>query len=215
MINNITSMDLRPQMSVAKAMPSIGRSMMPPILGFKTPVTKEKATIRVKKISRRDNIIIPGEIEDDYVDIVEEEIDTSPGSAGEYSSGNFFITQKIISPPVKRKLKYLKHCYIIDYIQSPKPRCGMGTNAIKQLAEKAMFDSRAQGRIVTFSAPMVKEASPALFFYKLGFRFTDPKANENMEECLIKKIPDIPAQIGMMYLPKAQLHKLLRYGELF
>ena len=78
-----------------------------------------------------------------------------------------------------------------------------------------MFDSRAQGRIVTFSAPMVKEMSPAMFFYKLGFRFTSPEANKYMEECLAQNMPDIPAQTGMMYLPRNQLHKLLRYGELF
>ena len=78
-----------------------------------------------------------------------------------------------------------------------------------------MFDSKADGRIVTFSAPMTKESSPALFFYTLGFRFTSPEANQYMEECIIKKIPDIPAQVGMMYLPKSRLHKLLRYGELF
>ena len=78
-----------------------------------------------------------------------------------------------------------------------------------------MFDTRAQGRIVTYSVPMIKEMSPALFFYKLGFRFTSPEANQYMEECLAKKMPDIPAQTGMMFLPKANLHKLLRYGEMF
>ena len=209
-------MDFRPQMSVAKAMPSVTSMAMPPILGFKTPVLKEKATMRVKKIKRSDNIIIPGEIEDNYVDIVEEEIDNSSGYGGANLSGNFFASPMLFSPPPTiRKTKFLKNCYIIDYIQSPKARCGMGTNAVKQLAEKAMFDNRAEGRIVTFSAPLVKEASPALFFYKLGFRFIDPKANEVMEECLRKNIPDIPAQIGMMYLPKNHLHKLLRYGEMF
>ena len=91
----------------------------------------------------------------------------------------------------------------------------MGTEAVKALAEKAMFDPRANGRIVTFSAPVWKESSPALFFYKLGFRFIEKGANEYMEDCLIKKIPDIPPQIGMMYLPKNNLHRLLRYGELF
>ena len=78
-----------------------------------------------------------------------------------------------------------------------------------------MFDNRTEGRIVTFSAPVVKESSPALFFYKLGFRFTEPDANAYMEECISKNTPDIPAQIEMMYLPKAKLHKLLRYGEMF
>lgn len=223
MINNIASMDMRPQLAaVAKATPSLTSMGMPPILGFKTPEVKEKAIIRVKKIKRGDNIIIPGEIDDDYVDIVEEEIAGARGNTAqpsEYSmsGGNFFTSPTLLSPtpPPKRRIKYLKHCYIIDYIQSPKPGCGAGTEAIQQLAEKAMFDSRAEGRIVTFSAPLVKEASPAMFFYKLGFRFTDPTANAFMDECLRKNMPDIPAQIGMMYLPKNRLHKLLHYGEKF
>lgn len=209
MINNITGMDLRPQVSVAKATPSVTSFSMPAILGFKTPQLNQKATLRVKKIKRGDNIAIPGEIDDDYVDIVEENINSDSGGT------NFFIGQSLVSPTYKYKVKYLKNCYIIDYIQSPKAHCGLGTEAIKNLAEKAMFDPKAEGRIVTFSAPMLKESSPALFFYKLGFRFTSPEANKYMEECLIKKIPDIPAQTGMMYLPKSRLQKLLRYGELF
>ena len=209
MINNITTMDTRPQMAVAKPMQSISSMGMPPILGFKTPPLKEKATIRVTKVKRGDNLIITGEIDDDYVDIVEEEINLSPNSGGNFFSGPQFV------PKIKKKFKYLKNCYLIDFIQSPKTRCGLGTEAIKNLAEKAMFDSRAQGRIVTFSAPMVKEMSPAMFFYKLGFRFTSPEANKYMEECLAQNMPDIPAQTGMMYLPRNQLHKLLRYGELF
>ena len=117
--------------------------------------------------------------------------------------------------PEKKKTKYLKHCYVIDYILSPVQRRGLGTEAIKSLAEKAFFDKRTEGRIVTFSTPIVKESSPAIFFYKLGFRFVDPSANEYIKECLAKNIPDIPAQSGMMYLPRTHLQKLLRYGELF
>ncbi len=220
MINNITGMDLRPQISVAKATPSLTSMSMPAILGFKTPQLKEKATLRVKKIKRGDNIIIPGEIDDDYVDIVEEEVEYK-GKYSKYAQnsgdGNFFAeTSGLFIPKTyKRKTKYLKNCYIIDYIQSPKPKSGLGTEAVKQLAERAMFDSRAEGRIVTFSAPIMKESSPAMFFYKLGFRFTDPVCNEVMEECLRNNMPDIPAQIGMMYLPKSRLNKLLHYGELF
>ena len=218
MINNITTMDMRPQMSVAKAQQSVTSMSMPPILGFKTPQLKEKANIRVKKIKRGDNIIIPGEIDDDYVDIVEEEIVSKSAIYQSTNGDNFFSlgTSTLFKPPkIKKTTKYLKNCYIIDYIQAPKQRCGLGSAAIKQLAEKAMFDSKAEGRIVTFSAPIVRDSSPALFFYKLGFRFTEPECNEVMEECLRKDMPDLPAQIGMMYLPKNRLHKLLRYGELF
>ena len=210
MINNITNVDTRlqqQQVSVAKATPSMVSVSTPPILGFKTHLIKEKATLRVKKFKRSDNIVIVGEIDDDYVDIVEEDLMKNSPPQGQF---NFFQLQ-----PEKKKTAFLKNCYVIDYIQSPKPRCGLGTEAVKGLAEKAFFDKRAEGRIVTFSAPLIKEASPAMFFYKLGFRFVNPEQNDYMEECLKKKIPDIPVQIGMMYLPKAKLHKLLTYGDLY
>lgn len=215
MINNISNVDTRlQQTSVVRTAQSQFSVSTPPVIGFKTPFLKEKATIRVKKFKRSDNIVIVGDIDDDYVDIVEEDINNS----GSYQSGsdsggeiiNFFN-------PINRKhkVKYLKHCYVIDYIQSPRQHNGLGTEALKILAEKAMFDSRTEGRIVTYSSPVWKESSPALFFYKLGFRFMERAGNEYMEECLAKKIPDIPPQIGMMYLPKSNLHKLLRYGDLF
>ncbi len=206
MINNITNVDSQINLAVAKTKASTVSVSMPPIIGFKTPNLKQKAQIRIKKIKRSDNIVIPGDIDDDYVDIVEDNL-LEKAPEGEF---NFFQLE-----PKKRKTAFLKNCYIIDYIQSPKQRCGLGTEAVKSLAEKAMFDPRAEGRIVTFSAPVWKESSPALFFYKLGFRFVEKGANEYMEECLIKKVPDIPPQIGIMYLPKNNLHRLLRYGELF
>ncbi|MBE7702546.1 MAG: GNAT family N-acetyltransferase [Cyanobacteria bacterium SIG28] len=209
MINNITTnVDTRmqQQMSVMKANPSHVSVATPPILAFKTIPTKEKATLRTKKFKRSDGIVIIGEMDESYLDIVEEDFKSQMANP----SFNFFQLQ-----PQKKKTAYLKDCYVIDYIQSPKHRCGLGTEAIKALAEKAMFDKKIEGRIVTFSAPVWKESSPALFFYKLGFRFTIPQANQYMEECLIKNVPDIPAQLGMMYLPKNNLHKLLRYGELF
>ena len=207
MINNISNVDTRLPMSVAKTTASAVTIPPPPILGFKNVATKKKATLRVKKITRKDNIIIVGDIEDDYVDIVE-----SVQTDKQIMRSNFNFFQ--LQPEIK-KTKFLKNCYVIDYIQSPTPKCGLGTEAIKGLAEKAMFDPKADGRIVTFSAPVWKESSPALFFYKLGFRFTDNYGNEYMEECLRKNTIDIPAHIGMMYLPKRNIHKLLRYGELF
>ena len=209
MINNITGVDFHlQQMNVNKTSQSLVSLTTPPILSLKTPTLKEKATLRVKKFKRGDNIIIAGNIDDDYVDIVEEEENNSGGHEQEH---NFFL----LNPTTKKKTKYLKNCYVIDYIQSPKTHCGLGTEAVKSLAEKAMFDTKADGRIVTFSAPVWKESSPALFFYKLGFRFIDPSANDYMDECLIKKTTDIPPQTGMMYLPKKNLKKLLMYGDTF
>ena len=102
MINNITNVDTRmQQMSVAKSSPSLVSMATPPILSFKTPFIKEKAVLRVKKFKRADNIIIAGEIDDDYVDIVEEEEETCN------TGFNFFQLQ-----PEKKKTKYLKNSYI-------------------------------------------------------------------------------------------------------
>ena len=205
MISNITSVDTHlQQMSIKKATPSMVSITPPNILGFKTPLIKQKATLRVKKFKRSDNIIIVGDIDDNYVDIVEEDDD---GYNEEY---NFF---KLLPP--KKTIKYLKNAYVIDYIQSPKMGCGLGTEALKGLAEKALFDPRAEGRIVTFCSPVWKESSPAQFFYKLGFRFMESKANDYISDCIIKKIPDLPPQVGMMFLPKCNLHKLLRYGDVY
>ena len=204
MLNNIANIDTRmQQMNVVKSNPSLVSMPMPPILAFKTCLIKEKATLRVKKFKRADNIVIVGDIDDDYVDIVEEDV-------GKEASINFFTRV-----PQKRKIKYLKNSYVIDYIQSPKIKRGLGAEALKGLVEKALFDSRAEGRIVTYCAPVWKESSPAQFFYKMGFRFLDPKANEYMDECIIKKVPDLPPQTGMMYLPKSNINKLLRYGDVF
>ena len=207
MINNITNVDARmQQVSVAKAKPSLVSISAPPILGFKTPLIKEKAILRVKKFTRSDNIIIVGDIDDNYVDTIESDYEPPQ----EEDVVNFFVPK-----PEKKKTRILKNCYVIDFIQSPKTHCGLGTEAIKGLAEKAMFDPKAEGRIVTYSSPVWKESSPALFFYKLGFRFMDPAGNEYMRECLANNVPDIPPQVGMMYLPKGNLNKLLRYGEKF
>ena len=172
MINNISHVDTRlQQTSVVKTVPSQVSVSAPPILGFKTPNLKEKALIRIKKVKRGDNLVMLGDIDDDYVDIVEEKVPANSISGG--TSFNFFQLE-----PEMKRTKFLKNCYLIDYIQSPKMGCGLGTEAIKNLAEKAMFDSKADGRIVTFCAPVWKESSPAQFFYKLGISFMDKSANE-------------------------------------
>ena len=207
MINNIANIDTPSSRGVLKTSTSqFCVPTMPPLLSFKTPKTKEKAIIRVKKFRRRENIVIAGDIDENYVDIVETETPQERYSNSEF---NFFRLQADAN-----KTKFLKNCYVIDYIQSPQPKQGLGTNAIKALAEKAMFDPIAEGRIVTFCVPVWKESSPAIFFYKLGFRFLEASGNEYIQTCIDKKIPDIPAQVGMMYLPKQNLHKLLRYGDL-
>jgi hypothetical protein len=207
MINNINNVDtaVHQQMNIVRTSPSLVGMTAPPILSFKSVILKQKATLRVKKFKRSDNIIIVGDIDEHYVDIIEEDIDIPQNR-----NLNFFS-----QVPLKRKTKYLKNSYVIDYIQSPQIKKGLGTEAVKNLVEKALFDPRTEGRVVTYCAPVWKESSPAQFFYKLGFRFIEEEANEYIKDCIIKKVADLPPQKGMMYLPKNNINKLLRYGELF
>lgn len=207
MINLVTNIDVRSKMNVEKPRQSLIGNKIPPLLGFKTSNGKQKAILRVKQFKRKDNITIVGEIDDNYVDILEEEFDKSE----QINNFNFFQ----FGPKEKKKIKFLKDSYIIDYIQAPKMYCGLGTLAIKELAEKAFFDPKFDGRIVTYSAPIAPDIqSPAIFFYKLGFRFLEKEANEKIIECIRKNTIDIPPQVGMMYLPKCNIKKLLRYGDI-
>ena len=136
MINNISGVNANlQQMNVVKAMPSKTGISLPPILGFRTPIGKGKANLRVKKFKRSDNIIIPGVIDDDYVDIVEEN-----DYSGIDDANQSFTFVNLM--PKKKTTRYLKDCYIIDYIQTPQAHCGLGTEALKGLAEKAMFDPK-------------------------------------------------------------------------
>ncbi len=167
------------------------------------------AKIKYRKIKRSDKYTVYGDWKNDYVDEVTVEITNSPEIA-ELRQKYRLITFK---NPVSKTL-YLKNCYKIDLIEAPQRYQGAGTKAVKALVERSLADKDTEGRVVVNAEIIDEKTSPAGFFYKLGFRFIDNNQNDKMEAWVREKtILNAPQLTGMMYLPKENINKLLRYKE--
>lgn len=167
------------------------------------------AKIKYRKIKRSDKYTVYGDWKNDYVDEVTVEITNSPEIA-ELRQKYRLITFK---NPVSKTL-YLKNCYKIDFIEAPQRYQGAGTKAVKALVERSLADKDTEGRVVVNAEIIDEKTSPAGFFYKLGFRFVDNNQNDKMEAWVREKtILNAPQLTGMMYLPKENINKLLRYKE--
>lgn len=167
------------------------------------------AKIKYRKIKRSDKYTVYGDWKNDYVDEVTVEITNSPEIA-ELRQKYRLITFK---NPVSKTL-YLKNCYKIDLIEAPQRYQGAGTKAVKALVERSLADKDTEGRVVVNAEIIDEKTSPAGFFYKLGFRFVDNNQNDKMEAWVREKtILNAPQLTGMMYLPKENINKLLRYKE--
>ncbi|MBR3889488.1 hypothetical protein IKJ53_03145 [bacterium] len=172
------------------------------------PLVKD-AKIKYRKIKRSDKYTVYGDWKNDYVDEVTIEITNSPEIA-ELRQKYRLITFK---NPVSKTL-YLKNCYKIDFIEAPQRYQGAGTKAVKSLVERSLADKDTEGRVVVNAEIIDEKTSPAGFFYKLGFRFVDNNQNDKMETWIKEKtIINAPQLTGMMYLPKENINKLLRYKE--
>jgi hypothetical protein len=168
------------------------------------------AKIKFRKIKTSDKYQVSGDWSDDYVEIVVTNVTNSPEKLSELQNRYKLITFKATS----YKSVYLKNCYKLDYIESPQRYKGAGTKALKILVERSLADKDTQGRVVLFAEIVDGKTSPAGFFYKLGFRFTDDKMNEILANWAKEKILlNAPKLTGMMYLPKENINKLLRYNE--
>lgn len=174
-----------------------------------TEVVKS-AKIKYRKIKSTDKYTVYGAWTEDYAYSVVTEATNSDEKLAELKNRYKFLTFK----PTTYTTHYLNNCYKIDYIEAPQRYKGEGTKAVKALLERSLSDKDTQGRIVVNAEIIDGKSSPAGFFYKLGFRFIDKKMNETMEAWLEEKtILNAPMLTGMMYLPKENINKLLRYGE--
>lgn len=169
----------------------------------------KKAKIKFRKIKQHDKYTVYGDWTSDYVEEEIKEVKNSP-ELSELRNRYKLITFK---NPLSKSL-YLKNCYIIEYIESPQRYKGAGTSAVKSLLERALSEKDVEGRIVVDAKIVDEKTSPAGFFYKLGFRFLDSKMNATMESWVREKtLINAPRLTGMMYLPKENIAKLLRYKE--
>lgn len=172
------------------------------------------AKIKFHKIKQSDKYQIHGNMPEDYsvsieVETSSKEIEKNMELMNRYR----LITFKL---PKKQMYTYLKDCYMIDYLASPERYEGAGTKAVQSLLDRSLSDKDTEGRIVVMSKIIDEQTSPAGFFYKLGFRFTDNNLNEIMDKWMVKKLEtEAPKLTGMMYLPKQHINKLMMYNRNF
>ncbi len=181
---------------------------------------KQKAKIKYRKIKTSDCITAPDGLPEAYYS-TDEGIKTSiiksvrqclnflPEKTHE---GNFFLSGIVDE---EHEQKYFNNCYLLANIESPTPHEGAGTEAMQALVEKSMLDDDTLGRVILYMAQLSDEDTSPKFFYKLGFRYIDPDSNKELKECIEKNIFEFRMPPGYMYLPKENIQKLLRYGQLF
>lgn len=120
---------------------------------------------------------------------------------------------ELITPPhFYKKLPQLEPHYYIDELWSKEKNTG--TNAIKDVVLKSLNDSETQGRVLLHACSIDGKTSPVGFYYKLGFRSTNPLTNKDCAKWLTEggKIENAPAGSGTMYLPKENIEHCLNYG---
>ena len=105
----------------------------------------------------------------------------------------------------------LKPHYHIDKLWSRGK--GSGTNSVKAVVQKSLEDIETQGRVTLDADCIDGKTSPAGFYYKLGFRFTNPALNETCEKWLLEGglRENAPFCQGIMFLPKENISKCLNY----
>ena len=170
-----------------------------------------KSNIKYHKIRKNEKYKVIGDIPEYYVSdikVPKTNIDNL------IKMNSKFLLVKFNLPEDKKEY-FLDNCYIIDSISSSVRYKGEGRKAIKALVEKTMSEKDTNGRIIVDVKIIDGQTSASGFFYKLGFRFLDAQKNEVMENWICgEKTILSPKIVGMMYLPKEAINKLLMYKML-
>ncbi len=181
---------------------------------------KQKAKIKYKKIMAADGIAAPDGLPEEYyssggglktslIKTVRQCLNILPEKNYE---NNFFLSGVVVD---EYPSKYFNTCYLLAAIESPIPFEGAGTEAMQSLVEKSMLDDDTCGRIILYMSQLSDKDTSPKFFYKLGFRYTEENSNIILKEMIDKNIYEFYLPPGYMYLPKENIQKLLRYGQLF
>jgi hypothetical protein len=117
-----------------------------------------------------------------------------------------------IVPAHKEKYSTWRPRYHLDKLWTTGK--GSGTRSVQALVRRSLQDVETQGRVTLDACCIDGETAPGGFYYKLGFRFTNPEMNRICKEWIEQggKRENAPWATGMMYLPKENISKCLNYG---
>jgi hypothetical protein len=90
---------------------------------------------------------------------------------------------------------------------------GSGTRSVQDVVRQSLQNIRTQGRVTLEACCIDGKTAPGGFYYKLGFRFTNPEMNKMCEEWIehggLRE--NAPYATGMMYLPRENISQCLNY----
>jgi len=91
---------------------------------------------------------------------------------------------------------------------------GTGTKAVQNTVRESLHNPRTRGRVLIDACCIDGKTAPGGFYYKLGFRFTNPANNKICAKWLAAggKREQAPFVVGEMYLPRENIEHCLKYG---
>lgn len=130
----------------------------------------------------------------------------------QYLDNRVKIGELITPPHFYRKQLQLEPHYYIDELWSQGKNTG--TNAIKDVVMQSLDDPQTQGRVLLNACCIDGKTDPTGFYYKLGFRSTNPYTNNECAKWLAEggKRENAPCMGGTMYLPRENIQHCLNYG---
>ncbi len=122
----------------------------------------------------------------------------------EYTAKEYITTNDGLST-------YNPHYYIDKLWASKK---GEGTTMVQSVVLRSLEDAKTSGRVMLDATNIDGQTAPGAFYYKLGFRFTNPASNTLCENWISNggKFQDAPFLSGLMYLPKENIEHCITYG---
>lgn len=91
---------------------------------------------------------------------------------------------------------------------------GTGTKAVQNIVRESLNNPKTRGRVLVDACCIDGKTAPGAFYYKLGFRSTNPADNEICAKWILSggKREDAPYIVGTMYLPRENIEQCLKYG---
>lgn len=173
-------------------------------------VVEKTHSIPATKIAHFDKggTIVFGELPQDYYQIRKELFEES-------SLPKFKFIQRKSKTNSKccEGIKEILPHYHIELLRSHGPNTG--TIAVQNTVKESLDNPLTKGRVTLEAEDIDKVGSPAGFYYKLGFRFGNPKINKEFDNWLQNggKRENAPQTTGFMFLPKENIEQCLSYGK--
>lgn len=148
---------------------------------------------------------------DDYVSIESEFVPATKAHDIYYCGKKYTVPFK---PAHYEENYYIRPHYYIDELRSRGK--GTGTKAIQAVVKKSLKNPITEGRVIlTAESIDGGKTYPTGFYYKLGFRSTDPSINDDLKRWLDAggNRATAPCLPGSMYLPKENIKHCLNYGR--